>query len=89
MNKRKIEIFSAGCPACNEAVNLVKKMACPSCEVQVLDMNDTTVAAKAKQYDVRTIPAIVVDGKLASCCAAGGGVEEAVLRAADVGVSIP
>ena len=85
MNKRKIEIFSAGCPACDEAVSLVKKIAC---EVQVLDMNDTTVAAKAKQYAVRTVPAIVVDGKLASCCAAGGGVEEAALRAAGVGVSL-
>ena len=89
MNKRKIEIFSAGCPACDEAVSLVKKIACPSCEVQVLDMNDTTVAAKAKQYAVRTVPAIVVDGKLASCCTAGGGVEEAALQAAGVGVSLP
>lgn len=88
MNKRKIEIFSAGCPVCNEAVSLVKKIACPSCEVQVLDMNDTTVAAKAKQYAVRTVPAIVINGQLASCCAAGGGVEEAALRAAGVGVSL-
>ena len=89
MNKRKIEIFSAGCPACNEAVNLVKKMAGPACEVQVLDMNDTTVATKAKQYAVRTVPAIAIDGKLASCCAAGGGVEEAALRAAGIGVPLP
>lgn len=89
MNKRKIEIFSAGCPACNEAISLVKKIACPSCEVQVLDMNDPTVATKAKQYAVRTVPAIAIDGKLASCCAAGGGVEEAALRAAGIGVPLP
>lgn len=89
MNKRKIEIFSAGCPACDEAVSLVKKIACPSCEVQVLDMNDTSVAAKAKQYAVRTVPAIVIDGKLAACCAAAGGVEEAALRGAGIGVPLP
>lgn len=38
--KRKIEIFSAGCPACRETVELVERLACPSCDVQVLDMND-------------------------------------------------
>lgn len=89
MNKRKIEIFSAGCPACAEAVRLVNKLACPACEVQVLDMQDTIVAARAKQYNVRAVPAIVIDGKLAACCAAAGGVAEATLRAAGVGVPLP
>jgi glutaredoxin 3 len=28
--KRTIEIFSAGCPACEEAVTLVNQLACPS-----------------------------------------------------------
>ncbi len=36
--KRTIEVFSAGCPACDEAVKLVQSLACPSCDVQVLDM---------------------------------------------------
>jgi hypothetical protein len=38
--KRKIEVFSAGCPACIEVVEMVQRAACPSCEVIVLDMND-------------------------------------------------
>jgi len=33
--KRKVEIFSAGCPVCEEAVSVVKRMACSSCEVTV------------------------------------------------------
>ena len=35
--KRTIEVFSAGCPACEETVELVNRAACPSCEVSVLD----------------------------------------------------
>ena len=27
--KRKIEVFSAGCPACEETVQLVNRIACP------------------------------------------------------------
>ena len=85
-NKRTVEVFSAGCPACEPTVQLVKSIACPSCDVQVLDMNKPDVAAKAKQYGVKTVPAVVIDGQLASCCAGAGPNEEA-LRAAGLGVS--
>ncbi len=37
-DKRRIEIFSAGCPACEETIQMVNALACPSCDVQVLDM---------------------------------------------------
>ena len=53
-NKRKIEVFSAGCPACAETVKLVQQIACSSCEVEVLDMNKPEVATKARQYGVKT-----------------------------------
>lgn len=84
-NKRKVQVFSAGCPACDQVVELVKRIACPSCEVVVLDMHDPAVARQAQQYSVRSVPAVVVDGKLASCCTAGG-VDEASLRQEGVGV---
>lgn len=86
--KRKVEIFSAGCPACQETVKLVESLACPSCEVEVLDMHDTAVAARAKVMGVRTIPAVAIDGKLASCCA-GRGPDEAALRSAGLGRPLP
>jgi glutaredoxin len=85
-NQRKIEVFSAVCPACEPTVQLVQKIACPSCDVQVLDMNKPEVAAKAKQYGVRTVPAVVIDGELASCCS-GAGPNEQALRAAGLGVA--
>ena len=80
----KVEVFSAGCPACKEAVVLVKRLAGSASEVTVQDMNDVKVAQRAKQLGVRTVPAVVIDGKLAECCR-NTGLEEGVLRAAGLG----
>ena len=55
--KRRIEIFSAGCPACEETIGLVNCMACPSCDVAVLDMHDDVVADRAKELGVTSVPA--------------------------------
>ena len=85
--KRKVEVFSAGCPACEPMVQLVKSIACPSCDVQVLDMNKPDVAAKAKQYGVKSVPAVVINGKLAGCCT-GAGPDEATLRAEGLGAAL-
>jgi glutaredoxin 3 len=85
--KRKIEVFSAGCPACEETIQLVNQVACPSCEVSVLDMKQPAVAKRAKRLGVRSVPAVAIDGKLADCCA-GRGPQEAVLRAAGLGQAI-
>ncbi len=82
--KRKIEVFSAGCPACDETIELVNRVACGSCEVSVLDMNQPEVAQRAKGLGIRSVPAVVIDGKLADCCA-GRGPGEATLRAAGLG----
>ncbi|MCL4848837.1 MAG: thioredoxin family protein [Acidobacteria bacterium] len=82
--KRKIEVFTAGCPACEESVQLVSRIACSSCEVSVLDMWDAAVAKLAKSLGVRSVPAVMIDGKLADCCS-GRGPDEAELRAAGVG----
>jgi glutaredoxin 3 len=82
--KRKVEVFSAGCSVCLDAVDTVKRLACPDCDVQVLDMKDPAVARRTQSLGVRSMPAVAVDGKLASCCA-GRGVDEDAVRAAGVG----
>lgn len=82
--KRKVEVFSAGCPACTDVETLVKSLACPSCEVDMLDMRDFAVAQRAKTLGVRSVPAVAIDGRLADCCA-GRGIDEASLRAAGLG----
>ena len=85
--KRKIEVFSAGCPVCEETITLINEIACPSCEVLILDMRQDAVAKKAKHFGIRSIPAVVIDGRLAECCA-GRGPDEKVLRAAGIGVPL-
>lgn len=83
-SKRKVEVFSAGCSVCNEAVEMVKGISCGDCEVKVLDMKEPAVADRARGLGIRSVPAIVIDGKLADCCA-GRGPDEATLRAAGLG----
>ncbi len=82
--KRKIEVFSAGCPACEETVRLVNRIACPSCEVTLLDMKKPEVANRTQSLGIRSVPAVVIDGKLADCCTHRGP-DEATLRSAGIG----
>ena len=81
---RKIEVFSAGCAVCEDTIALINRIACPSCEVEILDMRQPDVAAKARRYGIRSVPAVVVNGRLADCCA-GRGPDEGTLRAAGIG----
>ncbi len=86
--KGRIEIFSAGCQTCKTSIETVKRLAADTHHVEVLDMHKDDVAARAKKYGVKSVPAVVIDGKLASCCA-GRGIDEGVLRSAGLGVSQP
>ncbi len=79
--KHKIEIFSAGCKICKDTIATVKKLAGSEHEVIVHDMQHEEIAARAAQHGVRSVPAVVINGKLAGCCA-DRGVEENVLREA-------
>jgi hypothetical protein len=84
MATRTVEVFSAGCAVCTDTIAMVQRAACPSCEVIVFDMRDPAIARRAKALGIRVVPAVVIDGRLAACCA-GRGVDEAILRAAGLG----
>jgi glutaredoxin 3 len=81
---RKVEVFSAGCLTCNEAIELVKQTA--GYDITVHDMQDREVAKRAKELGIRSVPAVVIDGKVAACCRERG-VDVAVLRAAGLGTA--
>ena len=81
---RTVEVFSAGCPACDKLVELTNQIACGSCSIEVLNMHDRKVAARARSLGVQSVPALVVDGKLAGCCDRPA-VTEKGLRSAGVG----
>ena len=85
--KRHIEVFSAGCSCCVETIELIRKAACPSCEVIVLDMRKPGVAGRARRLGIRSVPAVVMDGKLADCCSSRGP-EIETLQAAGLGVPL-
>lgn len=88
MAKRHVEVFTAGCPICDEAANLVKSVACPSCEVQIYDLREgcstNECREKARQYGITAVPAIAVNGVLLDCCRRGP-ITAASLRAAGIG----
>lgn len=84
--KRKVEIFTAGCGCCDEAVALVKSIACPSCEIAVLDMKEESTAKRAGELGIKRVPSVVIDGALADCCV--GGIDEQTLRSAGIGSAL-
>ena len=86
-NKRKVEVFSAGCAVCDEVIDAVKREAGSSSEVIVHDMKNIQIARRAKELGIRSVPAVVIDGKLASCCA-GRGVHIQVLKNAGLGKAL-
>lgn len=63
--KRKIEVFTAGCPLCDDTLTLVRESvsAC-GCEVIERRCTDNDRCAEALQYGVRTMPTVVVDGEI-------------------------
>ena len=61
-DKRKIEVFSAGCSVCHEVIDAVRREAGSSDEVIVHDMKDINVAERAKSLGIRSVPSVVVGG---------------------------
>ena len=84
MSQRTIEVFSAGCACCEAAIQAVRDASCDSCDVRVLDMHDPQVAARARQLGINRVPAVVINGQLADCCATGA-VDVSVLETMGLG----
>ena len=70
--KRSVEIFTAGCPVCNPVVQLVKETSCESCEITIYDLveqcEEQVCLDKMKEYGIKRIPSVVVNGRLLDCC---------------------
>jgi glutaredoxin len=73
---------------CEETIELVKRIACPSCDVNVLDMNAPEVTKQAKKLGISSVPSVVINGKVADCCE-GHSRNEATLRKAGIGIPLP
>jgi hypothetical protein len=86
--KKRVELFTAGCPVCDGAVRLVKELACEDCEVVIYNLNEPCESGecleKVKTYGVTRVPAVAVYGRLAECCKVGPVTKEG-LKAAGIG----
>lgn len=89
MAKLIAEVFTAGCPLCDETVKLVRELACENCEIKVYDLREGCVTnecrEKVVQYGIHRVPAVVVDGELAGCCQNQQPVSREALVAAGIG----
>ena len=81
---REIEIFSAGCCLSQNVIAQVTDLACPSCNITVLIMDNDAVPEWAKGLDVQSVPAVATGRVLVECCA-GRGVNLDALKAVGLG----
>ncbi len=63
--KRTIEVFSAGCPLCEDTLRLVRDAvsAC-GCEVVERRCSGSECCEEAKRDGIRAMPTVVVDGHI-------------------------
>jgi protein-disulfide isomerase len=86
MEKRKVEVFVAGCPLCDETVKLVKDLSCSSCDVTIYNLKENGMD-KANEYGVTSVPTVAVNGKILDCCKRGKPTADD-LRAAGIGTPL-
>ena len=60
-----MEVFSAGCAFCHEIIDVVGREAGSSFQIIVHDMMDARSLVRAEKFGIRSVPAVVIDGKLA------------------------
>jgi len=58
-----IDVFSAGCYLCENAVQMVKKVIGPQCSLRIYDLTKGEGIEEAKKYGVRAVPTIVGNGR--------------------------
>ena len=86
---RRVEIFAAGCPLCDETVNMVQDLSCKDCDVTIYDLQSGNKKNldKAKSYKISAVPTVVVNGKVLDCCKRGKITQED-LKAAGIGTPL-
>lgn len=61
---KRIEVFTADCPLCKDTLEIIKKEACTECEVIEQRCSGSECCQPAKNYDIKAVPTVVVDGKV-------------------------
>ena len=70
--KRIIEVFTAGCPACEPVVEMVHDLSNANDEVTIYNLatqcETKECVAKMEEYDIKRVPSVAVNGSLLNCC---------------------
>ena len=61
---KRIEIFTADCPLCKDTLELIRNEVCSECEVIERRCSGVECCQSAKDYDIKAVPTVVVDGKI-------------------------
>lgn len=72
----KVEVFTTGCKVCNDVETQVQEVTGNQHEVIVYNLNDENLSAKyyeaVKKYGINSLPSVVVNGELLTCCSRKG-----------------
>lgn len=69
----RIDVYTAGCPLCEDAVGIARTTAGDTHEVVVHDLRtDESALSRAREAGVASVPAVSVDGQVLACCRSGG-----------------
>jgi disulfide oxidoreductase YuzD len=64
---KNIEVFTAGCYLCDETMQIVREAKCEDCTITEHNLStkcECGCIEKSKEYGIKVIPTIVVDGKI-------------------------
>lgn len=59
-----LEFFSGGCPLCTGFQADIEVGKCGPCQLDVVDVKEPAAKPRMKQYGVRVVPTLVIDGKI-------------------------
>jgi len=63
-----IEVFTSGCYLCKETMQIIQNAKCSECTVTEYNIREKCESEicleKAKEYRIKAVPTIVVDGKI-------------------------
>lgn len=62
--RKMIEVFTADCPLCKDTLKIIKQISCAECEIIERRCPGSVCCEPAKNYAVKSVPTVVVDGKI-------------------------
>ncbi|GBD88208.1 hypothetical protein BMS3Abin03_02143 [bacterium BMS3Abin03] len=81
----KVEVFTAGCKFCSSVETQVREAVTDQHEVVVYNLGNSDAyneySKKAERYGIKSLPSVVVDGNLLSCCKQNGFRKEQLVAA--------